>query len=477
MKSYHMVVVGSGFASSFFLHEYLRRAAPGEKILVLERGPFISHETRVARRMIPRNADNKELLAHGGDPRKEWAFSIGFGGSSNCWWACTPRLHPNDFKLKSLYGIGRDWPISYDELEEDYCNAEDIMQVSGASGDSPYPRSRPYPQPPHNFTDPDRLLKAKYPDLFFHQPTARARVATSTRAACCANGLCRLCPVDAKFTIENGLPALYKDPRVELRTEAEALSIDFGGGLARSVRYRQDGREQVAAADIVVLGANGIFNPYLMLKSGVAHPLLGRGLTEQTSTIVDIDLKGVQNFQGSTSLTGFGYMFYDGEHRRDRGACLVESHNVPNFRLEPGRWRERLTLMFMVEDLPQHDNRVEIDSSNPDLPRAVFHGFSPYAQATLDRVAGMAAEIVSGLPVENLHRQTPPSRTQGHMYCTTPMGTDPATSLVDAKLISHSIRNLVVLGSSTFPMAAPANPTLTISALSLYAARRLAGTI
>jgi choline dehydrogenase-like flavoprotein len=473
MEAYHIVAIGSGFATTFFLYEYMRKAPANAKVLVLERGAHIPHAQRVERRMSVEYA-GEDVLRRAGDNHKQWTFTIGFGGSSNCWWACTPRLHPSDFKIKSRYGVGRDWPIGYEDLEEDYCNVEEIMQISGDSHNAPYPRSRPYPQPPHRFTDPDRLLSAKYPTLFFHEPTGRPRIATGSRPPCCANALCSLCPADAKFTIENGLAALYADPRIELLTEAEVLDLDLASGVARAVRYRQGGHEKLVKADLVVLGANALFNPFLMLKSGMDDAMIGRGLAEQTSIFVDIDLKGVEGFQGSTSRTGLGYMFYDGEHRRVRGACLIQTCNDPVLRLDPGRWRERLTLKLIVEDLPQDDNRVEIDPSRPTLPRATFKGFSPYSQATIRRAQDLVAEMTAGLPVEKIQPRSQISATEGHIQCTTMMGTDPADSVVDAKLISHRVRNLVVVGASTFPTTAPANPTLTLCALSMYAARRLA---
>ena len=53
------------------------------------------------------------------------------------------------------------------------------------------------------------------------------------------------------------------------------------------------------------------------------------------------------------------------------------------------------------------------------------------------------------------------------------MGADPATSIVDGHLVHHQYRNLLVLGASAFPTASPAYPTLTVSALSLWAADHL----
>ncbi len=38
---------------------------------------------------------------------------------------------PSDFKLRTLYGQGFDWPISYDELEPYYCEAESEIAATG----------------------------------------------------------------------------------------------------------------------------------------------------------------------------------------------------------------------------------------------------------------------------------------------------------------------------------------------------------
>jgi choline dehydrogenase-like flavoprotein len=54
------------------------------------------------------------------------------------------------------------------------------------------------------------------------------------------------------------------------------------------------------------------------------------------------------------------------------------------------------------------------------------------------------------------------------------MGHDPAESVVDAGQIHHSVRNLVVVGSSVFPSSGTAPPSLTVAALSLRAAHLLA---
>ena len=53
------------------------------------------------------------------------------GGSTWAWRGNTPRFLPTDFRLKTTYGVGRDWPIDYDDLEDYYVEAEHELGVSG----------------------------------------------------------------------------------------------------------------------------------------------------------------------------------------------------------------------------------------------------------------------------------------------------------------------------------------------------------
>ena len=141
-RNYDLVVVGTGFASSFFLSRYLEKAAASARILVLERGRLDPHSWQVQEQRVSSFDEQVMVSAPNSKP---WVYAIGFGGGSNCWWACTPRMLPNDFRLKHTYGVGRDWPLSYVELEPYYQEVEHAMAVSGPDDGSPYPRSEPYP--------------------------------------------------------------------------------------------------------------------------------------------------------------------------------------------------------------------------------------------------------------------------------------------------------------------------------------------
>lgn len=472
-NQYSMIVVGTGFASTFFLWQYLQRAKLGARILVLEMGRRMEHRDQLGLQMKIFESNAGTFINR--TPEKAWIFGVLFGGGSNYWMGNSPRHLPEDFALHSRYGVGWDWPLSYDELERFYCDAEELMGISGPSDDAPAPRSRPYPHPPHRMNDPDRLLKKAFPNQFFSLPSARPTRPTGRRPKCCANGVCYLCPVNAKFTIMNEVVGdVYRDPRVSLLLGAQAEIVEWQGDRATGVTYRHGGKLHSARGDLVVLGANAVFNPHLLLRSGVEHQRLGRGLCEQVGVAFDVHLDGVDNFQGSTLHTGHGYMLYRGDHRRERAAALIETWNAPPLlRMERGKWRQRMLIKAIFEDLPQEKNYVRPSPGEPEKPETWFVGHSDYARRGLAALPGELERIFSHLPVEQIRRIDFPISSESHIQCTTPMGRDPQTSIVDRFLVHHRLRNLLVLGSSVFPTCPPANPTLTLTALSLWAAHHL----
>jgi choline dehydrogenase-like flavoprotein len=470
-----VIIVGTGFAGSFFLKRYLELAPKNATVLVLERGNSDTKAWQLANRRTSSIAPEEVYLSN--PPKKEWYTSPGFGGNSKCWGGGGSRMMPGDFQLKTRYGVGEDWPVTYDELEKYYGDAEEIMSISGPA-DSPMPRSKPFPLPPHRFSDPDVLLKKKFPDGWFGAATARASAATGQRGICCATGACALCPVDAKFTIENGLKHIYDDPRVTLQLQSEVQTIETDAGRARTVNYLHNDKPEQATADLVILAASGLFNPHILLRSNIAHPLLGKRLCDKMTVDVFLDLRGVKGFNGSSLVSGLGYLFYEGEHRRDHAACLVETTNSPFntmlgvLRTERGRWTERVLLKFLFDDIPRAENRVIVSSGNPRMAETLWTGYSDYSNRGGDQVPRMIDTLASALPIERVASITRGS-TDAHIEGTVVMGNDPRSSIVDRYLVHHQIRNLLVLGSSAFVTASPSHPTLTISALSLWAADHL----
>lgn len=470
--SYDLVLVGTGFASTFFLKKYLSKAKGNARVLVLERGFFIP---RAQRAKISKGDDaffteldrDPSQAFINETPEKHWLFTLGFGGSSNCWYGCTPRFLPSDFKMKTLYGVAEDWPLQYDDIEPYYAEVEDLMNIAGPDN-TPFPKSTRYPLPPHKLTTVDKIMQATYGPLYVNQPTARASKAIETRNSCCANAACSVCPVDAKFTIENSGFTVYSDPRVELKYGAQVVGLDLQQGIARSVSFIFEGKEYSVSGEVVALGANALFNAHLLLNSHDQHPLTGKGLSEQHGLDVIVHLKNLANVGGSTWVNANGYMLYDGDHRREYAACLIESNNAPYVRVEKGKWRDLVTFRMVFEDLPQEKNYVTT-GKDPLMPVVHFEDISDYTKKAVENMKRKLPELLSCLPVEEI-RFMKPYKTEAHIIGTTRMHSDATNGVVDKHLIHHYYRNLFVLGSGSFTTVTPNNPTLTLSALSLYCA-------
>ncbi len=473
-RSYDAAIIGSGFASTFFLYRYLKHAPPNARVLVLERGKWHTHADQIEMGHPSEIHESTTWVDKGPKQNLRWKFTIGFGGGSNCWWGNAVRLHPSDFKLKTKYGVGLDWPIDYDDIEPYYCEAEEVMQLSGPRERMLWPRSRPFPQPPHTLPLADRLLKEAYPEHHFAAATARPSRDTATRPKCCSNGVCHLCPIDSKFSILNSFMEPYEDARVEILLTAEARAIDVQGGQARGVMFRRNGQEYEVSADLVVLGANALFNPVIMQRSGLDHPLLGRRLHGSYSEYGEALLDGVDNFQGSSIICGMNYAKYDGDFRREHPSVLLETWNRGALRAEHGKWRQVVPFTLKLEDLPQDRSHVRLAHPDDDLPEVLYDELSPYTAKAVNRALQFAEEILSPLPVEGLRWLPSPDTIGGpHIYGTTMMGTDPATSILDANQIHHQVRNLVVVGSGSFPAGSQSNPTLTICAVAMKAADKI----
>ncbi|MEE9389440.1 MAG: GMC family oxidoreductase [Paracoccaceae bacterium] len=461
-KHWDIIICGSSFSAMFFA----LGLAPHLSVLFVEKGGHQPHDDQIQGRIA--GLEDFDHNNQSGQP-KDWVAHSLLGGNSNCWWACTPRFHPSDFRMRSLYGIGQDWPVSYGELAPFYQQVENVMQVSGGGSDHILPRSAPFPFPDHIPSRTDMLLREKSHN-WFAQPTARAN--GGDRANCCANGVCNRCPVDAKFTILNSISAFTR-PNISLLLNSEMRSVNIQAGKATGVVVKTStGAETQIDANTVALGANAIFNAAILLRSGVQHPNLGKGLNEQVSVRVDIAGPGLGYF-GGTSITGHGYDLYDGAHRRDNSGILIETYNSPAIiSTEFGKWGNIAQLKLIAEDLPQDQNQVRLTEDDNSSPVIDWHGHSDYALAGLKWGVSQLPELLpDGVEVTHISDL---STTEAHLMGTHPMGNDPSRHVVNGQLQVHGVAGLFALGSGAFPTTSPANPTLTLAALALRAAQAVA---
>ena len=460
-ERWDVVIAGTSFSAMFFAHGL----SPGLRVLFIEKGRHYSHDE-----WLGEHPSLGESFAESkaSTQAKVWVANTLFGGNSNCWFGQSPRMHPSDFRLRSLYGVGTDWPFDYNRIEPYYTEVEDLMEVAGGGSDGHLPRSRPFPFPPHRPSDTDFRLRAERGDIWHAVPSARSN--GGSRPICCVNGICSTCPIDAKFTILNGLPRLAPALTASLVLETEVRAVDLAGGQANGVMVRgRDGRESFIAADVVALATNAIFNVAILMRSGHAAESLGRYLHEQGSLSLSIDI-GHPNYFGGTSITGHCYGFYDGPHRAERAAVLVENFNVPaGRRAGPGGWAERGLIKVIAEDPPHPRKRgVFGETGEPEL---VWKGHDDYMYRGIARARERLSEILP-FPLERIVSEDA-TDNEAHIQGAHRMGTDPVISVVDPGQRVHGVANLLALGAGSFPSCSPANPTLTLSALALMSGRML----
>lgn len=467
MRHFDYVVVGSGFGSLFFLKKLLSRQ-PDARVAVVEWGRRHDHQWQLEQQ---RNSDIAVADAHRQPAgQKPWNYTIGVGGGTNCWWGQSMRMLPADLRMRSLYGVMDDWPFSYDDLEPYYLEAEGIMQISGADAMGRVsPRSGAFPLPHHRLNAVDEMMIAANPEHHFPVATARAPVAAANRGICCASARCNLCPVDAKFTAFNGMADVLEHTSITWFLGSEVRRITHDKGRATGVSYRSELGEFEIGGDVIVLGANAIHAPAILLRSGLDHPTTGVGLREQLGVEFEVLLDGLDSFGGGSVTTSLNYALYDGPHRANEAAALLFFDNRLKYGLRPefGRWRQYLPLIVNIEDALQSANKVTI-SANGDT--VVDHpAVSDYALAGLKRVERELPRVLAPLPIERIvPRGLRP--TESHIQCTLRSGADPASSVVNGASVHHGVRNLVIVGSAAFTTCPPANPSLTVAAMSLRAA-------
>jgi choline dehydrogenase-like flavoprotein len=521
-----VVIVGSGVAGSLAA---AKLAGQGVKVLILEAGPRVRRPIALAQYRgalikIPESPYPETPYAPGprsdrpdgyflqnGPDTFEATYLRQVGGTTWHWLGTTLRFVPDDFRLRSRFGVAVDWPVSYDDLEPWYCEAERELGVAGDPGAAlDAPRSRPYPLPPIPMSYLDRrVATALAGSEYTVQPTPQARNSAryQDRPPCCGSSSCiPICPVQAKYDATVHV-AQAERAGAELVEQAVVSLVEIGSdGRVSGVRYkRPDGTEARAAGKVYVIAAHGIETPKLLLQSrtaerpgGVANAsdLVGRNLMDHPSRL-SWALAGepLWPYRGPLSTAGIESP-RAGQWRAEHASFRVQLDNrgwawpagspdrTVQTLLERGlrgaaldhaladRSSRELSLATMAEQLPSPGNRIVPDFDHRDAiglprPRISFH-VDAYTRRALDhgrRVHEAVFAAMKATEVQHADALVP----AGHVMGTCRMGRDPKTSVVDPDLRAHDHPNLFLLGSSVFPTGAASNPTLTIAALSLRA--------
>lgn len=429
------------------------------------------------------------------------------GGSTILYNAVFPRMLPSDFAVRSADGVADDWPLSYADLAPWYRECERQFAVSGLAGDPAYPDEPvDMPLPPLPLREHGRRVARAHNALGWHwwpQPNAIPSQAYGGLSPCAQRGTCTAgCPERAKATVDltHWPEALHRG--VRLHTGARVARLVTGrSGLVTGAEYvTRDGALRFQSADVVVLAANAVGTPRLLLMSaGPGHPdglangsgLVGRRLMiHPAARVLGFFDDHIESWHGQSGGAITSLEFY--ETRRDqsfaRGAKWTLTPGGGPLRnalriMDAGGWGEGYHARFgaqfghgatwsvFAEDLPDEANRVRLDPAAVDgdaLPGVrVDYRISPNSRAILDFNVARAAESFTAAGATHVETEVTERVPGWHSMGTARMGTDPETSVVDPFGRSHEIPNLFVADASTFVTAGAVNPTNTIGALAL----------
>src|SRR5688572_26926464 len=234
--------------------------------------------------------------------RFDWFRTRMLGGRTNHWGRISLRFGPDDFRRKSLDGLGDDWPIGYDDLKPYYDKVDELIGIFGSLENlpndpdgifHPAPRPRCY----------ELLIKKGCDDLGIRCIPSRLSIITrplNGRPACHYCGQCfRGCATNANFSSTNVLvlPAMQTG-RLDLRTHAIAREVTLdAGGRATGVSYidKHTGIDEHVQARVVVLAASACESARILLNSrsslfpqGLANSsgVVGKYLTDTTGLSV-----------------------------------------------------------------------------------------------------------------------------------------------------------------------------------------------
>lgn len=437
----------------------------------------------------------------------------GVGGGTIIYNGTWPRMLPSDFRTRSLDGIGDDWPVSYNDLKPFYDRSDLEFGVSGLGGDPFFPDEIEYPLPPLPLGKAGRRVAEGHNKLGWHwwvEPNAILSRPYEGRHPCVQRGTCTSgCGEGAKASTDlTHFPHAIRSG-AELVTGARVVRIEHDeNGLATGAVYlTHDGVEHFAEASIVVVAANAIGTPRLLLMSasnrfpdGLANRsgLVGKRLMMHTfSVVTGYFEESLGTWQGHFGASITSYEFYETDPQRGfaRGAKWALSpvggplgHVLPqragqavwgaahhDHMLE--RFGRGASWAIFGEDLPEDTNTVTLDpvltdSSGLPAPKVDY----TLGKNSIDLMhfhVDRAAESMQAAGAKTVTGDVLLPHSGWHLMGTARMGDDPGASVVDKWSRSHDVPNLFVVDASQFVTSSGVNPTSTIAALALRAADRI----
>lgn len=503
-----VAIVGAGAAGSVYA---ALLAEAGKSVTVLEGGPpwqlgdLYSSQTW-GRRL-------KWAVPHAEEATRDSLFfnynaGRGYGGAALHHFGVWPRFHEEDFKERSLYGKGLDWPIEYADIRPYYDRVQADIGLSGdADAEIWRPPGDPYPLPPVPRFAQGEILAKGFEALDMHVAPVPVAVLTrpyQDRPACIWDGWCEAgCPTGALANplVEYIPRAVKAGATLQSHSHVTRVLTDTSGKRATGVEYFDArGERHELPADVVVLAAFGIENCRILFNSASdAHP---DGLANSSGRVgsyimshASANLFGMfdEDTQNHMGLNGGQIICQDRfDKQRDDGPFgsrqfIAGLATKPNDLLGMAMTRADLygekldafmqravrhmtNMVTVSEDQPRRENRVELSSQKDryGYPRArIVYETSPDCMGLWNDGVEEGRRILEAAGADEIWNG--PKGSQ-HIVGGTIMGDDRETSVTNAYAQTHDVDNLYLGGAGTFPTSSVANPTFTLHALAMRSA-------
>ncbi|MCC6626192.1 MAG: GMC family oxidoreductase [Chloroflexi bacterium] len=518
-----VLIVGAG-ASGAAVAWFLARA--GLKVVCIDQGGWVEPATLPhhqsdweLRRFADFNADPNVRRLPEDYPVNSAASDFtplmynAVGGSTIHWSAHFPRYHPSDFRVRSLDGVGDDWPLTYADLEPFFDLNDQMIGVAGLTGDPSQPPRSPRQTPPLPVGRLGETIARGFDRLGWHWWASDSAIiggpyGDGSRAACNNCGPCDLgCPTGARSSADVTYWPAALALGVDLRTHCRVreVTIDAQGRARGVLYYDAAGQLREQLAPLVILAANGIGTPRLLLNSrspqfpdGLANRsgLVGKNLMfHPFAAVTGVFDEPLDSYQGAIGSLIFSHEFYETDTRRGfvRGFGLqvvrqsgplhtalggFVGQRVPwgraHHQIMAERFPHLINLGVMGEDLPETINEVTLD---PDLTDAhgipaplVRYRLSDNSTRMLDYGVARATEALQAAGARTVLATSPLRPSGWHLLGTCRMGDFPMGSVVDRWGRAHDVPNLFIVDGSLFVTSAAVNPTSTLQALALRTA-------
>ena len=517
LKEYDVIVVGSG-AGGGMATKILSEA--GLSIAIVEAGPYFDPANPDQMTQMkwaydsPRRGRGTtrpfgdfdqayggwdiegEPYSQVGDTQFRWFRSRMLGGRTNHWGRISLRFGPDDFRKKSIDGLGEDWPITYDDIKPYYDKVDKLIGVFGSKENLP--------------NDPDGFFlpppKPRLHEMFYIKGARKSnvkvmpsRLSILTKRINSERGVCfycrqcaRSCMAYADFSSGSCLifPAQKSGGQIDM----------YVNSMVRSVTTNEEGK------------ATGVNSKSKQHPNGLGNSsdIVGKYLHDSTgggrmAFIPELMDRKIYNEDGVGGMHVYSPWWLDnkklnfprGYHIEVWGGMGAPSYgtgfNVNAFNkffgIPVGGYGDVLrkdmrkyygSLIGMDgrgESIAMKSNYCEIDPNQVDeygvTTLRFNYKWTEHEVKQAEHMQNTFEEVIHNMGAIALGNKADKSSNFGltkpgeiiHEVGTTRMGNDSKTSVVNEFEQLHDVSNVFVVDAGPFVSQADKNPTWTIMAL------------